>query len=408
MVRAKLERCPVVLGSATPALETYHHAQNGRYRYLPLIQRHKDAGGLSIEIVDFNTLKPWDMPTRHISPQLHRALKETIVAGDQAFVLYNRRGFASYLQCEQCEYVCNCPNCSVTLTYHQGNNSLLCHYCSFSAVPSTFCPECSAKGILRSEDKEPPRLEMRGAGTEKIFDELRELFPAQSVERLDRDSAGDLNTYKDILDRLRRGEIQILVGTQMLAKGHDLPNVTLVGVADCDVGLHMPDFRAAERVFQLLTQSAGRAGRGSRPGRVILQTRVPKHPSLIKTLSQDYPGFADYELRSRRAMLYPPFIRLLRIVSFSIDKERGPQSLMQLKSFLDRTVLTGLPSNEAVRIMGPTAAPIQKVKGEYRTHLLLKCSSARTLNRLMRCARDQTPLIKGIRFIFDVDPVDML
>ncbi len=410
VVRAKLEGCPVVLGSATPSLETYHYAQEKRYHYVPLSYRHQSAGGLKIEIVDLNILKPWDMPTRHISPQLHEALKTTLSAGDQAFILYNRRGFASYLQCEKCEFTCQCPNCSVTMTYHQGNNTLLCHYCSFATVPSIFCPECAQKPTPteNGEPKEYPKLEHRGAGTEKIFDELRELFPATVIERLDRDSASDLATYKDILDRLRSKQIQVLVGTQMLAKGHDLPDVTLVGVSDCDVGLHMPDFRASERIFQLLTQASGRAGRGERAGRVLLQTRVPKHQSLIKTLTHDYPGFADYELKSRKAMFYPPFTRLLRIVASSLEREQGIEVLNHVRAVLESANEKIELITERARVLGPTAAALQRLKGEYRAHLMIKCVSPSRLNSFMKLARHATAKVKKVKVTFDIDPQDML
>jgi primosomal protein N' (replication factor Y) (superfamily II helicase) len=410
VVRAKLENCPVVLGSATPSLETYYYAQEKRYHYVPLSYRHQSAGGLKIEIVDLNILKPWDMPTRHISPQLHEALKTTLSAGEQAFILYNRRGFASYLQCEKCDFTCQCPNCSVTMTYHQGNNTLLCHYCSFATVPSVFCPECSQKPRPSEGEQQLtyPKLEHRGAGTEKIFDELRELFPATVIERLDRDSASDLATYKDILDRLRSKKIQVLVGTQMLAKGHDLPDVTLVGVSDCDVGLHMPDFRASERIFQLLTQASGRAGRGERAGRVLLQTRVPKHQSLLKTLTHDYPGFADYELKSRKAMLYPPFTRLLRIVATSLEREHGIEVLTHIRTVLESANEKIAVIADRARVLGPTTAALQRLKGEYRAHLMIKCLSPSRLNSFMKLARHATAKVKKVRVTFDVDPQDML
>ncbi len=409
VVRGKLESCPVVLGSATPSLETFHYARENRYHYLSISDRHATAGGIEIEIVDLAQLKPWDMPSRHLSPQLHQALIDTVAAGEQAFILYNRRGFASYLQCEKCEFVCNCPNCSVTMTYHQANNSLLCHYCSFATVPSLYCPQCAQSGQASGNgDESPPKLEQRGAGTERIFDELRELFPAVAIERLDRDSASDLATYKDILDRLRAKKIQILVGTQMLAKGHDLPDVTLVGVSDCDVGLHMPDFRASERIFQLLTQASGRAGRGTRPGRVILQTRVPKHQSLLMTVNQDYNGFAEYELLSRKAMIYPPFTRLLRIVASSIERERCLEVLNYIRQVLANADSAERPPHEQLRILGPVAAPSQKLKGVYRAHLMIKCASPSRLNAIMKLARKAAAQAKKMKVTFDMDPQEML
>lgn len=401
VLRGQFENCPVVLGSATPSLESYHKAKSKHYVYLPLNHRPSYATRPQIETVDMNQLKPWDMPSRNISPQLHAALKTTLENNQQAFILYNRRGFANYFQCNTCEQVRQCLNCSITLTYHQNKNLLLCHYCDYNESPSEFCRSCSEEVLAKGNG----RMELRGAGTEKVFEEVQELFPFARVDRLDRDAADDFEKYQMILSKARKGETQVLVGTQMIAKGHDLPNVTLVGIVDCDVGLHMPDFRAGERTFHLLTQAAGRAGRGEMAGRVILQTRVPKHMSIRMTLEQNYAKFADYELNLRHGLDYPPFARLLRIVVHSMTPEL-PELLL---SDFRKQILEQINRQQfKVKVVGPAPAPIVKVKNMWRWHLLLKSSSAKSLNAIMQSLRTIKVKEKNTRVIFDIDPQDML
>lgn len=405
LLRAKLEQCPVVLGSATPSLESYHHARTGRYTYQPLPSRHS-AAPLEISLVDLNTLKPWEMVSRHVSPLLHQRLRAVLDRGEQAFVLYNRRGFASYLQCERCETVVECPHCSVTLTLHRHANSLLCHYCGVNRPPPEFCPECLAREAAgKLEHGTVGRLLERGAGTERVFDELRELFPEVQIDRLDRDAASDIDTYRAILNRVRDGTTKILVGTQMIAKGHDLPGVTLVGVIDCDVGLHMPDFRAGERVFQLLTQAAGRAGRGAQQGSVVLQTRVPKHPSLVRTLHADFQGFAEEELATRRALRYPPFARILRIVASAAEEELPMRVLTEWRERISRLARA---SEEELVVMGPAPAPLQRLRTMWRWHLLVKSARPSALSRVQHLLKPLLPNSKKVKIVFDVDPQELL
>lgn len=400
IVRGTFSKCPVVLGSATPSLESFHNAKTGKYRYLSIPARHTRAP-MSIQVVDLNRKKPWDMISRNISPELHQALTEVIARKEQAFLLYNRRGFASYLQCDQCETVLECPNCSVTLTYHQGHHTLRCHYCNYQMVPPEFCPSCS-----QQSSREPaPELVHRGAGTERVYDELCEIFPDVVIDRLDRDSAHEHEQYRAILDRIRSGETSILVGTQMIAKGHDLPGVTLVGVVDCDVGLHMPDFRAGERVFQLLTQAGGRAGRSTQPGTVILQTRVPNHPSIQMTLAQDYIGFAENEQRGRIALGYPPAAKILRIVASATDQSLPPEILATFRAALDSLLKR---PDITVQVLGPTPAPLQKLRTHWRWHMLLKAPSAGHLHVARNVLKRIRYNPKKIRVVFDMDPQDLL
>lgn len=403
LVRGKLHQCPVVLGTATPSLESFANASFKRYHYLRLDSRPGTIKPPEIEIIDLNRVKPWEMKSRSVSPLLFEAIERTLHDKQQIFILYNRRGFASYLQCEYCDAVVSCPHCSVTLTLHKQTNALVCHYCGIQQVPPSRCASCAAAASSR-----PDALSCfieRGSGTERVFDELGELFPGVAIDRLDRDVVTDGEHYRQILDRVRSGQTNILVGTQMIAKGHDLPGVTLVGVVDCDVGLHMPDFRAAERVFQLLTQVSGRSGRGEQPGRVILQTRVASHPSIVYTKEHDYRAFALHELEVRKSLHYPPFTRMVRIVASSSEKEVGGALLTNWAKEIAR-----LREQEKLScaILGPCPAPIERIKTLWRWHLLIKCTSPREINRLVRHLHSQQKKSKQVRVIFDIDPQDML
>lgn len=401
LVRAKLSRCPVVLGSATPSLETYHNALSGKYTHLKLAQQYFTAPPPRFEIVDLNNLKPWQMPSKSISPRFLNTLSQALERGEQAFILFNRRGFASYLQCGSCEYVIGCPHCSVTLTYHQRNNTLLCHQCNFSMVPPVICHGCGKTASVTTSEE--PLFALRGSGTERVFEELTSLLPKARIGKLDRDTASTIEDYVDILQKVRQKEIDILVGTQMIAKGHDLPDVTFVGIVDCDVGLHMPDFRAAEKGFQLLTQVAGRAGRRDKQGHVILQTRVPTHPSITHTTHHDFVGFAESELTIRRELGYPPFQKLLRII---VSGEERSAALQQASAIASLAV--GYGEQHQVLVLGPAPAPIEKVRGLWRYHILVKSSSAPILQNVMRQVKRDCSGSRTIRVAFDLDPHDML
>ncbi len=405
IVRAKLSRCPIVLGSATPSLETYHHAINKKHTLLELPARFFTSKRLTYKIIDLNKIKPWTMPSKGITREFLQVLEQTLDRGDQAFVLYNRRGFATYLQCSHCEYVLECPHCSVTLTYHQRPNSLLCHFCGYSSAPLLVCPSCKKTDQLGAVDpgKLEPLFINRGAGTERVFEELQTLLPKARLGKLDRDAVQSLQDYTTILGKVRSREIDILVGTQMIAKGHDLPDVTLVGIVDCDIGLHVPDFRASERVFQLLTQASGRAGRRDKQGQVVLQTRLPDHPSLQMTAKEDFLQFANVELIARRDMGYPPFKRLLRIIVSAEEKADARNNAALLAQ-----VAHGLAGRHSVTVLGPAPAPIEKVRRHWRYHLLCKGDSAPHLQAFMHSVRSSFSAGRNIRITFDMDPQDML
>lgn len=400
ILKAQMSKCPVVLGSATPSLESYYKARTGKFTLLRLDSRYSTAPPLNIEVVDLRNIKPWQMHSPNISNKLLKAIENTVAKHEQVFILYNRRGFASFLQCDSCGNSIQCPNCSVAFTYHQYKNSLLCHYCGLTSSLIEYCPGC-----IKTGEADSAKLIQRGGGTEKIFEEISNLFPDIKIARLDRDTVSSIDSYKEILDQVRSGSTGILVGTQMIAKGHDLPNVTLVGVVDCDVGLHMPDFRAAERNFQLLTQVAGRAGRGDKPGQVILQTRMPFHPSISETLSQDYINFAKIELTKRRDLEYPPFVRLLRIVAGSSEEQLLKPCLIDFRARAEEFIKAhGL----GIKILGPAPAPLLKLKALWRWHILFKSQSVSSLNKLLLYLQSTSTRDKRIRVAFDVDPREML
>jgi primosomal protein N' (replication factor Y) len=404
VVRAKLASCPVVLGSATPSLESFNHARSGKHTLLTLNQRFYTSRALSFDVVDLNRLKPWEMPSKSISPKLLTMLKDTLEKGEQSFVLYNRRGFASYLQCGTCENVVGCPHCSVTLTFHRNTNSLLCHFCGFTTPPPIACSACGAKDPKACGNNEAePLFKQRGAGTERVFEELSELLPRARIAKLDRDAVRSIDDYTSILQKMRSKEIDILVGTQMIAKGHDLPDVTLVGIVDCDVGLHVPDFRAAERAFQLLTQVAGRAGRRERQGYVLLQTRVPQHPSLQMTVTSDFLGFAEQELKMREMLGYPPFQRLLRVIVGAEDKAVA-SSIASIIAQRAQASCDAL----GISLLGPAPAPVEKVRNYWRFHILFKAQSAAKLQSLMHRLKCEVSAERNARIVFDLDPQDML
>ena len=371
-----------------------------------------------------------DMPSENISPILYEALKETLGRKEQVVVLYNKRGFASFLQCTTCSKVVECPNCSVSLTFHQKKNRLVCHYCSLTISPPSHCPKCrdpKTTQIETNPDGSPleresvtekvGRLIQRGSGTERVVEELAALFPEATIVRMDRDTVGKKDAYREILGSMRSGKADILVGTQMIAKGHDLPGVTLVGIIDADVGLHIPDFRSSERSFQLITQAAGRAGRGSEPGRVFVQTREAKHPTIVATSTGRFKAFARYELEFRKKLNYPPLGRLLRLIISSTDRQEALDAAMLVKEVSGKSIEAILAQNESaadeirMSILGPAPCPHEKLRGRYRWHLLIKSNSTRAVSQLagaMNQWKGSVTDFKDFRLAVDVDPVEML
>jgi primosomal protein N' (replication factor Y) len=381
--RGQLEDCPVLLGSATPSLETWQAAQSGRYRLLRLMERPAGVSLPSVKVVDLRECFKAERRRVVFSPLLLKALKDTLDKGEQSMLLLNRRGFENFWMCRACGETLQCPHCSVSLTYHKGAFRLRCHLCGFETVPPEVCGNCGAE-----------HLRGVGEGTEQIEAQLRALFPAARILRLDRDTTTRRGSLEAGLLATELGEVDILVGTQMLAKGHNFPGLTLVGILNADLGLKISDFRAAERTFQLLTQVAGRAGRSERAGRVLLQTYSPDHPAIIHAVAQDFEAFAAEELPYREALGYPPFAAMSLYRSEGPDPGAALEPLRQL-----RLKLEGIPG---LRILGPLEAPIARVKDAYRMQLILKAGNRGPLGEAMRRA----PLVPGGTVTLDRDPLN--
>lgn len=402
VVRGKISSCPVVLGSATPSLESFVHSQSQRYRLLALPERIASRPLPQVHVVDLRYEARHDSPDKIFSTALRRALIENHEAGLQSLLFMNRRGYANYLQCRLCGEVLACSQCSVTLTWHLRDGVLRCHYCGCTKRAPERCPHCSGTNLKGS-----------GIGTQQVEEALHRLLPNVRAARLDRDSVRQRGALDRILKAWRKHELEVLVGTQMVAKGHDVPNVTLVGVLLADTSLNLPDFRAAERTFQLLAQVAGRAGRGDNPGRVIIQTYSPEHYSIRAAVLHDFQRFASQELRYRKRLAYPPFARAVNVRFEGNDGAKVSACAERFAEHLNTIIQDHGPSETlgSAVVLGPAPAPIEKIKGRERWHLLLKGPQPRTLHALVQRARQDvlTPSqTRGIRTIVDVDPYSML
>lgn len=389
LVRGKLEGAVVVLGSATPLITTYYAAMHGRLRYLSLPERVRNLPLPEAHILDTRNLR-----NSACAPELIAALGENLERKGQSLLFLNRRGFATFLFCRDCGHVFRCPNCAVTLTHHKSRQRHYCHYCDFSLPAPSVCPGCGGTNIA-----------LFGRGTERVEEEIKELFPDARIARMDSDTTARKGSHAGILKRLEDGKIDILVGTQMIAKGHDYPGVTLVGVASADATLNLPDFRSAERTFQLISQVTGRAGRGDAPGKVLIQGTDPRHYALARAASHDYEGYYREELAFREEAGYPPFSNLALIcLSGTAEKavEQGASAAAALLRNLRGEMKTRL------EILGPAPAPLSKIRGRYRWQVLLKSSGRSDLRKvLLRFQADwKTP--RTVRTAIDVDPVDTL
>ena len=398
LLRGRDAEAVVVLGSATPSLETFQAALSQRYRLLVLSQRVGESRLPKVNVVDMRLGA--DKKRAALTPMLKNALSETLEAKAQALLFINRRGTARLPMCLACGFVVKCLNCSVTLTLHNADNNprLVCHYCGFEIEPLKRCPECGSK-LLR----------YMGLGTERLEQEVIKAFPEARVARLDADTARPKGEMPRILRALRERELDVLVGTQMITKGHDFPGVTLVGVIEADLGLHLPDFRAAERTFQLLAQVGGRAGRGRDPGRVIIQTYSPDHYTLLQAERHDFPGFFDQELRQREELGYPPFARLA-LISFKGNSEIRTREAAENAARTGCAILKAKP-DLPVELMGPAPAPLAKVKGKYRFQILIRGGLVKPLHIFIHILLQEIqPLLKGqgVELGLDVDPYAML
>ncbi len=394
VMRANLVGAAIVLGSATPSLESFHNAKSGKYRYLQLQNRIENRPMASAELIDMREVFSRFGKDVVLSPQLTDAIKETHAKGEQSIILLNRRGFSSFVLCRSCGETLRCKNCDITLTYHRRDGKIVCHYCNYNTVTPKVCPFC-----------ESDYLYFVGEGTEQLEDLLDKKFPNLQKARIDRDTMkrrGEM--YKTLL-AFDRGEIDMLIGTQMLAKGHDFHNVTLVGVISVDIGLGLPDFRSAERTFQLLTQVAGRAGRGNLPGRVLIQTYHPEHYALRYAVGQHFEQFYDHEIRFREGMAYPPFVVLASILIKHIDLEQAWKNARILKTALDRA-----NSDNSCRILGPASASITRLKNEYRLQIIIKSNSRKSLRNSIDSALKEAE-VSGCELrtlSVEIDPVNLM
>jgi primosomal protein N' (replication factor Y) len=390
--RAQLESAVALLGSATPSLETYHHARAGKYHLLELRSRVENRPMAAVRIVDLREDFKRTGESSPVSTELHEALESTLAAGTQALVLINRRGYSWFLLCRSCGAPVQCENCSISLTYHKKRARLECHYCGFRRIAPTECPKCESKYLY-----------FVGDGAERVEEYLRERLPQARIGRLDRDTVRTKREFQQVLGNFADGRLDILVGTQMLAKGHDFERVTLVGVLGADVALGRPDFRAAERTFHLLTQVAGRAGRGKLPGEVLVETYHPEHYAIQEAVRQDYPVFYEKEAHFRRMLHYPPFTALASVLVRDKKIERTAKWSHMLAGYFQPLEKSGL------KVLGPAVAPLARLKTEYRYQFLLKSPRRTVLIRALAgcmefCAAREIPE-NAVQV--DVDPVHL-
>ncbi len=393
IVRATYEGALVVLGSATPSMESYQNALSGKYAQATLERRVLDRPLAAVRIVNMRAEYAEQGPDAIISRDLAAAVADRLARREQVLVLLNRRGYATAVFCRQCGDTFECPNCTISLTVHRARNGwrARCHYCNYSMMVPKACRKCAA-----------PYLERAGFGTEKVEEQLAEAFPNARIGRVDRDSVRRKGALASLLGRFAAGELDILVGTQMIAKGHDFPRVTLVGVVSADVGLGLADFRAAERTFQLLTQVAGRAGRGERTGEAIVQTLYPDHYSIQLACRQDYRAFFDREFAYRRGMRYPPMVALINTIVRGRTFEEAMQTATEIVRRIEPATATA-----GLTILGPAPAPLVRLRGEHRVQFLVKGTRRAEMRRALQAALADMPQVRR-RVTVDVDPLTVL
>jgi len=393
VMRSKLAGAAVVLASATPSVESYHNAQAGKYRLIELKERVERRPLPEVELVDMRFEFQETGGDQIFSRQLIQEVTDRLQRGEQAMILLNRRGYSSVVLCRACGETLQCKNCSIAMTYHKAAHRMECHYCGYRQAVPKRCLKCDSEHIY-----------FLGAGSEKVEERLHAAFPQARIGRLDRDTVRSRHDFEHVLNQFHGGEINLLVGTQMIAKGHDVHGVTLVGVVGADYALGFPDFRAAERTFQLLTQVAGRAGRGEMPGKVVLQTYHPDHYAIQFAQQHDYLGFYEKEVRFRKWMHYPPFSALANVLVRSDKLDLTLRWTGQLGKWFEST------RNEGVRVLGPSVAPIMRLKRDFRYHFILKAASREKLNASLRkmLAFADTEKIPRTNVIVDVDALSLL
>ena len=393
IVRARGDKAMVILGSATPSMESYHNTVTGKYGLVTLLRRVLDRPLATVRIVNMREEYAEEGPDVVVSRALAAAIDLRLARQEQVVVLLNRRGYATSVLCRQCGDTFDCPNCSISLTVHRARQGwrARCHYCNHSVLVPKACRKCAA-----------PYLEHVGFGTERVEEYLRTRFPTARIGRVDRDAVRRKGALTSLLSRFAGGELDILVGTQMIAKGHDFPRVTLVGVISADVGLGMADFRAAERTFQLLTQVAGRAGRGEQLGEAIVQTLYPEHYSVELACRQDYAGFFEREEVFRRGLRYPPMVALIN----AVVRGRSLDEATHVADLIAERVLKS-PAARTFTVLGPAPAPLTKLRGEHRAQLFLKGPHRGDMRAALRAALSEMPEVRR-RVVVDVDPLSVL
>lgn len=392
LVRAKEAGAVAVLGSATPSIETRWNADQGKYQMLRLPERIAQRPMPEVQILDMRTEFLETLKQSTFSRKLIEEMEQRLKDGEQTMLLLNRRGFSSFMVCRACGERLQCTNCSVVLTHHRRDRRMLCHYCGYAEkIPET-CPRCGSDHI-----------QFLGTGAERVEDELHKYLPTARIARLDRDTASGKGAFETILQNFREHHIDILVGTQMIAKGHDIPNVTLVGVVLADIGLSMPDFRSAERSFQLLTQAAGRAGRGTMPGRVVVQTLNPDHYAIRFAADQDYEGFYKKEMEFRKWLRYPPYAAFANLIVRDQKQEVALRMASELGYLLN-------PQPDGVRVMGPAEAPVPRIQEEYRYQILLKAAKRPVLREQVNKLRAfaEAERWRSTALVIDVDPISLM
>jgi len=391
--RAGLEGAVCVLGSATPSLESWQRARSGAYRLLHLPERASGRALPPVEVLDLRVERRAGGASGLFTERLVELLGKTLSRGEQAILFQNRRGFAPVLWCKACRTTVRCASCDVALTWHRRIGRMVCHACCEEALLPRACPSCTAPG-----------LRPLGAGSERIEQELSTLFPQASVRRMDSDTMRRREDYERALEAFGRGDVDVLVGTQMIAKGLDFPGVTLVGIVDADGALHLPEFRAAERTFQLIAQVAGRAGRGELHGRIVVQTHVPEHPAVVHAARHDFRGFAELEDKQRAELGYPPHGRLVRVLFEDADPARVQEAAARCGEHLERA----LEASGAV-VLGPAPAPVALLRGRHRRHLLVKCPlDGPALERARQALIELAGARGRVRMTIDVDPQSLL
>jgi primosomal protein N' (replication factor Y) len=398
LMRGRLEGAAVLLGSATPSLESYQNTRTAKHELLTIPERVDGRPMARVHVIDMRTEENHNVI---FSQPLLDALETRLERQEQSIILLNRRGHSNYLQCFACGEIVRCPHCDISLTFHAVGNQLRCHYCDYRCAVPRNCPQC-----------QNPCQILRGHGTQRLEQELSGLFPEVRLLRMDFDTTSRRGMHREILEEFASGEVDILLGTQMVAKGHDFPGVTLVGVVQADAGLSLPDFRAAERTFHLLAQVAGRAGRGSRPGDVFIQTLCPDHYTIQQAARQDYEAFFEHESELRRSLRYPPHARLVAITGLGSNAESLGRSMRRVAERLRRPaarVAGGTQASPGIQVLGPAPSAIPRLRGRYREQILIKgglgAASKEGLRELLEAVSRQAP---GVEFQVDVDPVNLL